>query len=422
VTLVRRVAAFMARHEMVRCGEVIAVAVSGGLDSVVLLHVLCALRERFGVRLVVATVNHGLRETAAEDARFVRDLASSLGLPVYAGSVLVPAGRGVEEAARGERLAYLAGVPADRVALGHHADDQAETVLLRILRGAGVSGLTAMSPIRGIFIRPLLGEERATIRNWALAQGLRWHEDPTNHLPSFERNRVRRTALPALEDIHGGAAHRLAGMAEVLAEDASYLDACEESAWEACFDGANLSRAEVRRLPRALRLRIVRRFISRMRGVSVAPSWPHVVAGEHLLTSGPADGHVALTEGWRLAVSEDAVWCLPQPPQRVEIGCGGIFAWGIYRLTVGSVTAPGFSVRPPGKGERTRGRPLRELLREWHVPSELRTYHPVFVRDQTIVWVPPRPPVCNSDGDGLSVWIEPDRFGGCPGLPWQAAL
>ncbi|HEU5195433.1 MAG TPA: tRNA lysidine(34) synthetase TilS, partial [Methylomirabilota bacterium] len=147
-------------------------------------------------------VDHGLRPDAAADADFVRALGVRLGVPVDVERVQVGAGS-VEAAARTARYAALeswaARVGAARIAVGHTLDDQAETVLMRVLAGAGVRGLAAIPPVRGRIIRPLVEIRRAALREMLSAQGLAWVEDPTNRDPKFRRNRIRHELLPVLE-------------------------------------------------------------------------------------------------------------------------------------------------------------------------------------------------------------------------------
>jgi tRNA(Ile)-lysidine synthase len=194
---------------MVPPGGRVIVALSGGPDSVALLHLLRAL-ERDGDLVVagVAHFNHQLREAADEDERFCRDLAAALGLPIEVGRGDVRAAareqrRSIEDAARRLRYRFLDAaavrLDADVVAVGHTRDDQAETVLLRILRGAGTRGLAAIRPKAGRIVRPLLDIERAALRACAAERNLAFREDETNADVAIPRNRVRHELLPYLQ-------------------------------------------------------------------------------------------------------------------------------------------------------------------------------------------------------------------------------
>ncbi|HEV8310472.1 MAG TPA: tRNA lysidine(34) synthetase TilS [Methylomirabilota bacterium] len=192
------------RHRLLAPGDRVLVAVSGGPDSIALLDVLTRLRALYGLELAVCHVHHGLRPDADRDAEFVRNLATRFGCPVTVEQVAVRhrAGRSPESAARTARYAALerAGRAwgATRIALGHTADDQAETVLMRVLQGAGPRGLGGIPIRRGRLIRPLLELERAVVLAHLEARTLPWVEDPTNQDPKMLRNRIRHEILPLL--------------------------------------------------------------------------------------------------------------------------------------------------------------------------------------------------------------------------------
>jgi tRNA(Ile)-lysidine synthase len=204
--LVRRVAEALDDPAAgLRRGGTAVVAVSGGADSVALLHLVVAARP--DLRVVVAHVRHGLRDDAA-DAAAAAASARALGLPLVERRAAVAAGAGPEDRARTARYAALrevaAEVAAAAVLVGHTMDDQAETVLLRLARGTGVAGLAAMDVVRAVHgtlvVRPLLGERRSTVR--AVAQGWPTIEDPTNADPDQRRARARHDAIPALARLH----------------------------------------------------------------------------------------------------------------------------------------------------------------------------------------------------------------------------
>src|SRR3989442_377307 len=183
-------------------GESVLVAVSGGADSVALLHVLATLAPAWGLRLHALHVDHGLRADSARDAEFVRRLGERLGIPVDVATVTVERRGSLEAAARAARYAALAAcadrVGAARIALGHTADDQAETALMRVLQGAGLRGLAGIPPVRDRIIRPLIECRRADLVAELRQAGLEWVEDPSNQDPKFLRNRIRHELLPWL--------------------------------------------------------------------------------------------------------------------------------------------------------------------------------------------------------------------------------
>jgi tRNA(Ile)-lysidine synthase len=212
-------------------GEGVAVAVSGGADSLALLHALRTLAGPRGWRLGVLTVDHGLRPASAQDAAFVAAEADRLGLPPRL-LRLAPEEldrhrhQGPGGAARAARYAALLAAADqdgwDWLATGHTQDDQAETVLLQLLRGAGPDGLAGMAVRSGRLLRPLLGVRREETRACCAALGVRWREDPTNQDQRFLRNAVRGRVLPLLEELRPGATATLARTAELARDDRAW--------------------------------------------------------------------------------------------------------------------------------------------------------------------------------------------------------
>lgn len=215
----------------------VVVAVSGGADSVGLLHLLVASALLPRASIGVAHFDHGLRPDSADDARFVADAAAGLGLTCEVGC-WEEAGRGatggLAARARQARYAFLLAfakrLGAERVLTGHHQDDQAETFLERLLRGSGVQGLGAMESARPLaaevlLVRPLLGFSRAEIRAWLVAQGHGWREDASNLKLTARRNRLRHQALPCLQTMaDGDLSQRLAATAGRMAQVSAALE------------------------------------------------------------------------------------------------------------------------------------------------------------------------------------------------------
>jgi len=244
-------------------GDGAAVAVSGGADSLALLHALRVLAGPRRWRLAVLTVDHGLRPGSTADAAFVADHAKSLGLPARV-LTLDPAdleahrAAGPEGAARAARYAALWPAADDLgcrwLATGHTLDDQAETVLLQLLRGAGPDGLAGMAVRSGRLLRPLLTVRRAETRACCAAVGLTWREDPTNAGDGPLRNRVRHRLLPLLEELRPGATRALARTAALAADECAWLDPLVAEARAATAGDPEA----LARLPVALARRVVR--------------------------------------------------------------------------------------------------------------------------------------------------------------------
>jgi tRNA(Ile)-lysidine synthase len=239
----------------------VLVAVSGGGDSVALLHLLRACARHRSIELVVAHLDHGLRRGSAGDRRFVERLAHELRLPCVAERLAVARDarrrdESLEEAARRVRREFLLRAASDRrcarIATGHTLDDQAETVLMRLVRGAGATALAGMAESGpGPFVKPLLGLERDELRRYLERRKLGYREDPSNLDLRFDRNRVRRRILPVLvQSLNPRAARHLVRASGALREDALLLDAlAEERLGEVCREeGADRLRLDADRL------------------------------------------------------------------------------------------------------------------------------------------------------------------------------
>jgi len=216
-------------------GAHLILAVSGGPDSMALMHLAIRAVPAHGWRLLVAHLDHGLRDGSAADAQFVAGAASELGLPSTVSQTDVAAmaaerGDGLEEAGRVARYAFLEEVaaaagPDALILTAHTADDEAETVLLHMARGTGLAGLAGIAERRGRVLRPLLGERRARLRQALDGAGIRYRIDPSNDDPRFARNRARTDVLPAFEGLHGRAIEAVSRMALQAADDDRLLDA-----------------------------------------------------------------------------------------------------------------------------------------------------------------------------------------------------
>ncbi len=210
-------------------GQRVALALSGGVDSVALLHILLQLRPHLGFDLSAVYVNHGLSPNAGHWGEFCADLCRDRQVSFEAVPVRVPrrVGESLEAAARAARYQALLSQPVDFVVLAHHLDDQAETLLLQLLRGAGLKGLSGMPEVRALrpaFLRPLLEIPRSAIVDYAQSHGLRWVDDESNQNSAFDRNYLRRQVLPMLEKRFPAYRETLSRTSRHLAEAAQLLD------------------------------------------------------------------------------------------------------------------------------------------------------------------------------------------------------
>lgn len=217
-TLITLVRSALAAHAMAPRGSRLLVAVSGGADSMALLHVLAGLRRRGAFGLFAHGVDHGLRPEAASELDRAADFSSSLDVPFTRSKVVVPPGGNLQARARDARWTALreaAGrVRADRIATGHQADDRAETVLMRMLRGTSVRGLGALPPCAGDRVRPMFRARRADVEAHVARHGIPHADDPSNRNPRFLRTRVRYEILPLLERLSPHVVDHLCALAD----------------------------------------------------------------------------------------------------------------------------------------------------------------------------------------------------------------
>ena len=346
--MIEQVANTIKEHHLIPCHSAVVVAVSGGADSVCLLHVLKTISETietFG--LVVAHLDHSLRSSSAQDADFVATLCRQWGIP-YVGTRLDvaalarDAGIGLEEAGRDARRCFLQHVASGHggavVALAHHLDDQAETVLMRAARGCGVSGLAAMRWKNDPFIRPLLGVGRQEIEQYLLTRQIAWVDDESNRELRFQRNRIRHRVLPQLQIFNTQAASHLAELAERVALEESYWQAVLQNWFETHVKhdagGVYLPIAELQACHPALRDRLLRDGLRSVRGDLRAIEASHVQMIADGLSLARPQWQLDLPRAW---VARRYEWLVfrQAAPFCLEPVCFVVDGPGSYRLTDG---------------------------------------------------------------------------------------
>lgn len=297
--MVERVRRFMEQWNMVQPGEKVTVGLSGGADSVCLCLVLKELSEIMGFSLAAAHVEHGIRgEESRRDASFSEHLCNDLGIPFTVQHVCVPEyakshHMGEEEAARILRYRVFAGLEG-KVALAHHMEDNAETMLLALLRGSGLDGLCGMQPVRTdsdgmVYIRPLLSLERREIEAFLQNRGQSFCQDSTNSDTAYTRNFIRREVMPLLQKVNSRAVSHMNQSAERLAELRDYLDATAEEDYRRLVQKDDKKRelqldAEgLARLPHVLQKRLIHRAIAEAAQAKKDIGAAHIEAVQALL-------------------------------------------------------------------------------------------------------------------------------------------
>ncbi len=421
------------RRGMVGQGETVLVGVSGGVDSVVLLHCLHRLAPAMSIRLHVAHLDHGLRgEAGGADAAFVGEMATGLGLPVtlkrLPPGALAHRGRSLQEAARAARYAFFSEAAekasATRIAVAHTADDVAETVLMNLLRGTGPAGLRGIPPVRNRqVIRPLLTVRRHQVEAYARARRLRFRPDPSNADPRFLRNRIRHRLVPFLEkEFNPRVVECVARAAALLEEDHAYLDGQAASA----AGGPPYEAAALRSLPGPVRRRVLLRALRAGLAPGSRVRLEHVLAVEALLKDAGEGGAVRLPgpleariRAGRLILGPPGDAGLAPAPLPVGLPLGGEARWGAFRATATlgrqdedagtrrgaghhgcwSVTLDADRLQPPltlrawqpGDAYRPAGSPgrrkLQDLFTDAKVPRARRRCLPVLTDAAGVLWV-----------------------------------
>ncbi|HSR12615.1 MAG TPA: tRNA lysidine(34) synthetase TilS [Thermodesulfobacteriota bacterium] len=298
---------------MIEPGEKVLAAVSGGADSMALLHLLGDLREDLGFSLLAAHLDHGLRPGGDEEGRFVEAAARALGAPFFGGKAdAMRRGRrsNIQEGAREARYAFLSETArrcgASRIALGHTADDQAESVLMRFLRGSGALGLSGIPPVRGgIFIRPLIEVRRAEIEAYLETKGVRFLSDPSNESNRYLRNRVRNELLPILATYNPRIRENLARMADLFRSEDDILRTRVQEEFPKLVlgegDGAvTIDIPALSALPPALRFRAFRAALEKTRGDLRSIDLTHIAAVERLAAGRRPNAFLRLPGGVRV--------------------------------------------------------------------------------------------------------------------------
>ncbi len=410
-------------------GQSVGVAVSGGADSVCLLHVLVELAPRWALKLKVLHLDHQLRDAESrEDARFVREMALGLGLAAYVREFDVQSLRAetadnLEQAARRARRRFfvecLESGLVDRVALGHTRSDQAETVLFRMLRGCGTAGLAGILPVtREGLVRPLLDVERQEVELFLKERGLQWREDASNRDPTYARNRIRHQLLPALiRDWNPSLPGTLARMATLAQQEEQYWEEEVSRLAERHLvrkPPAVLLRAEVlRSLAPPVARRLLRRAVQEAKGDLRRVEFQHIESTLRLAEEKEGHGRIGIpgldvfrsfdwirlappektaarTRDFRLAVAVPGTFLLPGDGWCLKVfvsdykeeGCGldcekipGPLELRYWR--------PGDQYRPAGHTTAAR---IKSLFQKHKVPLWERRYWPVVTSGEAILW------------------------------------
>ncbi len=436
--LLSKVERFIRRHRLLQKGDRVLVAVSGGADSVALLHLLAALRHSWQLHIGVAHLDHGLRgKDSEQDAEFVEKLARSLDAAcrierLDVCSLARQKKLGLEEAGRWARQQFLSRMARehemDRIALGHQQQDQAETVLHHLMRGSGLRGLGGMPPGRdGLWIRPLLEVTRDEILAFLQEKGYSFRTDASNRDLRFTRNRIRHELIPMLQkEFNPRIVRALAQMALLAREDEAFLQHHSRKAAEKIGsrspDGFSCRADELAGLPPALQRRMVLAALEEQEEGSSGMTLAHVMQVLDLAERGKSGRRALLPGGLEarrrfdrlilssrsepakppwvlelnipgLAVSPEGSWSM-----EAETSTGRIRNAGSRPETI-SVAVPAppgplilRSWRPGDSYGVRRHRTVKRLWNDARVPLELRGIVPMVQSGTQLIWIPGFPP------------------------------
>lgn len=398
--MLNKLSGFIRRYGLIQPGDRVFCAVSGGADSVALLFGMYLLRERLQIQLSAVHFNHQLRGAESdEDQEFVRRLCDRLDIPLHIGTAAVRSGqKGLEAAAREARYAYFDSLPG-KIATAHTADDNAETVLLHLIRGTGLKGLGAIAPVRGRIIRPMLSVTREDVLEFLRQYCLSYREDSSNGSDQFLRNRIRHHVMPLLREENPRIGENLSQMALRLREDEQFLCAMAQ------VEGP-LSVEALKTMPPAQRSRVLDRFLKDNHVPE--PEAEHIALAEAVVFSNKPSARVQMPGGITLRRCYDTLICDREvsDPEEITLECPGFAR--IPELGLQVVCTPARELRNEGsvftvdaKGSlcirfrrsgdtiRLKGgsRSLKKLFIDRKIPAHIRDRIPVICDEEGILGV-----------------------------------
>ncbi len=427
------------KNSLISRGDRILVAFSGGPDSTVLLHFLFLFTEELDYSLGVAHFNHGLRGEADQEEEFCRRRAREYDLPFFSAKEDVRGfarerGLNLEEAGRLLRYEFLDRLARkegyNKIATGHTLSDQAETLLYRMLRGAGVSGLSGIPLLReGRYIRPLLNVSRREIMDFLKRVGIPFLEDPSNQDLSFDRNWLRHQLLPVLKERFPGIEETLAREADILYHENLWIESLVEGGVEERLRGRRLKVEDWNSLPLGFKRRVLRGFLRKMRGdlrrinfdhidhlVNLKPGEEYYIpGGERVLRQSRYFFYLGKIPGYRELYLE-----IPRPGEyeveglwKIKLreweGNADFSARAVAYISEAELPLvvrnwrPGDKYTPLGSGSP---RKISSMFNAEGIPGPLRKFIPVFEKGGEVIWVYSLPVAENFKFTGKGFVVE----------------
>ena len=407
--MLNKVQEFARRYKMLHPGDHLVCAVSGGADSMALLWAMYLLQKKLDIRLAAAHFNHGLRGAESQrDEDFVRQFCQGYEIPLYVSSgEVIPGKKGLEAAARDARYAFLRTLPG-KIATAHTADDNAETVLMHLVRGTGLKGLGGIAPVSGNVIRPMLTVTRQEVLTFLQEEHIPFVEDSSNSTDAFLRNRIRHHIVPLLKQENPSLAENLSQMAMLLREDAKALE--REETLPAV--------SRLREMDSAGRTRLLRKFLVSC-GIP-EPDRRHTALAESLVFSdkpsarGDFPGGIVICRNYDRLEKAQTKQQLPM----TELKIPGITQIPGYTITCSYCSetvaqADRFTIDPQGK-LWIRSREAKDSIR---LSGGTKTLKKLFIDRKIPAAQRIQIPVVADDAGLVGVWgIGPDRGRVQPGV------
>ncbi len=394
--MLNKLSAFIRRYEMLQPGDTVICAVSGGADSMALLWAMYLLKDKLKISLSAAHFNHRLRgEESDRDEAFVADFCKGYGIDFVAGSGNVVSGnKGLEAAAREARYAFLRSLPG-KIATAHTASDNAETVLLHLVRGTGLKGLGGVMPVNGNVIRPMLSVTREEVLTFLEEYSIPFVEDSSNAGDDFLRNRLRHHIVPQLKKENPSLSQNLSAMALRLRQDAEALDAIAREKYTSCV-------ADLLALQPAIRSRVLAKILLNA-GVK-EPESNHIAALESLLNSPKPSAKAEFPGGVTIARNYDVLETVRKTEMLSPVELTDALCVAGYQICCKpndkvEQTPTSFAVLPQGKivvrsrqeGDSIRlnvgTKSLKKLFIDKKIPASQRNTIPVIADDAGVLGV-----------------------------------
>ncbi|MFC1835662.1 tRNA lysidine(34) synthetase TilS [Thermodesulfobacteriota bacterium] len=435
--LILKVKRAIALHSMIENGQGVVVGVSGGPDSVAMLHILNELEAESHFRMIVAHLDHSLRPESAKEACFVHDLASNLGIETVVKRVDVKAvaeekGVSIEEAGRVARYDFFeevrGSVGAEVIATAHHIDDAVETFFLRVFRGASLTGLRGIAPKRGTIIRPLCDASRSEILAYLEHRALPYLTDPTNLTEDTDRNFVRNRIIPVIEERFPNFAVPLHRTLELVREDERLMQQTAADLYLSAVsrqdDGLRLDVPIIAEAPESIASRTVKEALYKLSGPEIRWQRLHIRNILKLIRGGNPSAGLTLPGGlWLQRRYDYAMLTTRKPKERPPLPTLSVPGPGTFEITQAGIILEfrsfryneslptdidgksialfdgdeiefPLTIRPPSPGDRFKpwglegSRKLKKVLGEMKIPAASRSRTPLVVKGDTILWVP----------------------------------